>query len=179
MATNQPVVTSKAAIPSVSPSGPQSSPAPLGGGDVSGQRRVGGSGSFGSGASTRSSASPRNGQGHRKQSKSSKRYHRFADDDAMAETVSSPNQCSRHKGSRTNLLTGGHPLIEQPERPDFNHASYEFLVASTTSTVSSEQRPQLWQTAAPQSWLGSWLWLSRSRQSSVSTPMPLPPCQSH
>ena len=55
-------------------------------GDVTGQRRSGGSGSFGSGANTRPSASPRNSQGARKQHKSSKRS-RLADDDAMALSV--------------------------------------------------------------------------------------------
>ena len=54
--------------------------------DVSGQRRSGGSGSFGFGASTRSTASPRNNQASRKQHKASKRF-KLADDDAMAISV--------------------------------------------------------------------------------------------
>ena len=57
-------------------------------GDISGQRRSGGSGSFGSGATTRSTATPRNGQASRKQHKASKRFRLADDDDAMAISVS-------------------------------------------------------------------------------------------
>lgn len=90
MAGNLPIASSKAAVPSIPPSAPQTSSAALSSGDTSGQRRVGGSGSFGAGAASRGSGSPRSSQGQRKQNKSSKRYQRFADEDAMAETVRCP-----------------------------------------------------------------------------------------
>lgn len=57
-------------------------------GDSYGQRRGGGSGSFGAGATSRASPAPRNNQASRKQHRGAKRYKGAVDEDAMAESVS-------------------------------------------------------------------------------------------
>lgn len=64
----------------------QAQPSSTAAGDGYGQRRSGGSGSFGAGASTRGTAPPRNNQSSRKQNKNSKKF-RSADEDAIAESV--------------------------------------------------------------------------------------------
>jgi len=77
--TNTP---SQASSPSLSQAGPST------GGDSHAQRRSGGSGSFGAGATTRSSGvAARNKQVSRNQNKQSRRY-RLTDEDAIAESVS-------------------------------------------------------------------------------------------
>lgn len=86
--SNAPGSTKSPVVASQSSSGQQYTNASTPG-DVSGQRRSGGSGSFGSGASSRSIATPRNNQASRKQHKTSKRF-RLADDDAMAISVGNP-----------------------------------------------------------------------------------------
>ncbi|KAI9689024.1 MAG: hypothetical protein M1822_000761 [Bathelium mastoideum] len=90
-------------------------------GDAHGQRRAGGSGSFGAGASSRQAAAPRNGQGARKQHKASKRS-RLADEDAIAESVAMRSTTSR-KGqtSITHLMN-----FSLPPRPQYNQHSYGY-----------------------------------------------------
>jgi len=61
---------------------------PVSTGDGYAQRRTGGSGSFGAGASSRAAPAARNNQPSRKQHKGSKRYRSMVDEDAMAESVS-------------------------------------------------------------------------------------------
>ena len=72
----------------------QAPPTQLQGGSVStgdgyAQRRTGGNGSYGAGASSRASPAARNNQTSRKQHKGTKRYRGMVDEDAMAESVSS------------------------------------------------------------------------------------------
>ncbi|KAF2090468.1 hypothetical protein K490DRAFT_34975 [Saccharata proteae CBS 121410] len=87
-------------------------------GDSFGQRRSGGSGSFGAGANSRSNSSPRNNQASKKQHKGSKKF-RLADDDAIAESLAMRSTSSR-KGqtSITHLMN-----FSLPPRPQ-NHHTY-------------------------------------------------------
>src|SRR4051812_34872957 len=88
MSSNPPAIatSSKAPPPSGQLSPAQTQPGAAATSDSYGQRRSGGS-SFGAGAATRSSPTPRNAQQARKQHKNAKRV-RVADDDAIAESVS-------------------------------------------------------------------------------------------
>ncbi|KAI9708820.1 MAG: hypothetical protein M1820_003775 [Bogoriella megaspora] len=88
-------------------------------GDNYGQRRAGGSGSFGAGASSRQGAAPRNIQGSRKQHKGSKKT-RLTDEDAIAESVAMRSTSSR-KGqtSITHLMN-----FSLPPRPQYNQLGY-------------------------------------------------------
>ena len=90
MTSNQPIslVTSKSINGSPQLPSPSQSQAPIPPGHESfSQRRSGGSGSFGAGASTRTTTSAgRNGQGFRKQNKAQRRP-RLTDEDAAAESV--------------------------------------------------------------------------------------------
>ncbi|KAL9095926.1 MAG: hypothetical protein Q9165_001924 [Trypethelium subeluteriae] len=101
----------------LSPAHSQSSSSAFG--DPHGQRRAGSSGSFGAGASSRQTATPRNSQPSRKQHKGSKKS-RLADEDAIAESVAMRSTSSR-KGqtSITHLMN-----FSLPPRPQYNHQSY-------------------------------------------------------
>lgn len=89
MSSNPPsaAASSKSATASGQLSPAQSQAGSVATSDSYGQRRSGGLGSFGAGAASRASPSPRNNQAARKQHKGSKRF-RLADEDALAETVS-------------------------------------------------------------------------------------------
>jgi len=89
MSSNPPsaAASSKSATASSQLSPAQSQAGSVAIGDSYGQRRSGGLGSFGAGAASRASSSPRNNQAARRQHKGSKRF-RLADEDALAETVS-------------------------------------------------------------------------------------------
>lgn len=66
---------------------PQAQTGPSAAGDSYGQRRAGGSGSFGAGAASRAYPSPRNSQASKRKHKGAKRPS-LADEDAIAESVS-------------------------------------------------------------------------------------------
>lgn len=95
MSSNPPsaAAPSKSATASGQLSPAQSQVGSVAAGDSYGQRRSGGLGSFGAGAASRASPSPRNNQAARKQHKGSKRF-RLADEDALAETVSANSSSS-------------------------------------------------------------------------------------
>ncbi|PSK34904.1 hypothetical protein B9Z65_1487 [Elsinoe australis] len=81
-----------------------------------GQRRSGGSGSFGSGATSKGSSAPRKDQSVKSKHKQSKRF-RLADEDAFAESAAMHNSSSR-KGqtSITHLMN-----FSLPPRPQNQH----------------------------------------------------------
>ncbi|KAF2757371.1 hypothetical protein EJ05DRAFT_476641 [Pseudovirgaria hyperparasitica] len=102
-------------VPQLSPL--QSQPTSSSTGDGVGQRRSGGTGSFGAGASSRLSPSPRNAQATRKQHKTSKRS-RLVDDDAIVQSAAMRSTNSR-KGqtSITHLMN-----FSLPPRPQSHHS---------------------------------------------------------
>ncbi|KAG8624794.1 hypothetical protein KVT40_007861 [Elsinoe batatas] len=88
-----------------------------------GQQRSGGSGSFGAGAATKSSSTPRNTQGVKSKHKQSRRF-RLADEDAFAESAVMHNASSR-KGqtSITHLMNFSlPPRPQQQPQHRFNNS---------------------------------------------------------
>ncbi|KAF2503378.1 RING finger domain-containing protein [Lophium mytilinum] len=86
-------------------------------GDTFGQRRSGGSGSFGAGNTSRASPSPRNAQLVRKQHKGSKRF-RATDEDALAESAAMrPFNNRKGQTSITHLMN-----FSLPPRPPNYHS---------------------------------------------------------
>ncbi|OCK81667.1 hypothetical protein K432DRAFT_424746 [Lepidopterella palustris CBS 459.81] len=123
MSSNPPSVatSSKAATASGQLSPAQSQAGSVATGDNYGQRRSGGLGSFGAGAASRASPSPRNNQQARKQHKGSKRF-RLADEDALAESAamrSLNSQSRKGQTSITHLMT-----FSLPPRPQNHHHGY-------------------------------------------------------
>ena len=108
--------TSKVALPSVSVTFSQ---APSTGASDLSQRRSGGSGSFGAGASTKVTSQARNNQPLRKQHKAQRRA-KLVDEDAIAESAAMKSTTSR-KGqtSITHLMN-----FSLPPRPYFQHQHY-------------------------------------------------------
>ncbi|KAH7057144.1 hypothetical protein B0J12DRAFT_404550 [Macrophomina phaseolina] len=98
---------------------PQAQNGPSAAGDSHGQRRTGGSGSFGAGAASRSYPSPRNNQASKKKHKGAKRPG-LADEDAIAESVAMRSTSSR-KGqtSITHLMN-----FSLPPRPQSHYHSH-------------------------------------------------------
>ncbi|KAF2176215.1 hypothetical protein K469DRAFT_700339 [Zopfia rhizophila CBS 207.26] len=118
MSSNPPTIptSSKVAASSGQLSPAQSLPNFITTGDNYGQRRSGGLGSFGAGASSRASPSPRNNQQSRKQHKGSKRY-RQSDEDAIAESLAMrPFNSRKGQTSITHLMN-----FSLPPRPQNNH----------------------------------------------------------
>ncbi|KAF1810121.1 hypothetical protein P152DRAFT_402057 [Eremomyces bilateralis CBS 781.70] len=116
MTSNPPSAISTKGPSTSSPiSTPQSQSSSVSAGDTAGQRRAGGSGSFGAGSSSRSSTAPRNSQGLRKQHKGSKRVNAPIDEDTMAESAAIRSATGR-KGqtSITHLMT-----FAMPPRADY------------------------------------------------------------
>ncbi|KAJ9641443.1 hypothetical protein H2199_005413 [Coniosporium tulheliwenetii] len=103
-------------------------------GDSYGQRRSGASGSFGAGATSRASSTPRNNQASKKQHKQSKRY-RLADEDAFAESAAMQSVNSR-KGqtSITHLMN-----FALPPRPQYHSQHQRF-----NSYGRNTRRPPTW-----------------------------------
>ncbi|EON66311.1 hypothetical protein W97_05704 [Coniosporium apollinis CBS 100218] len=103
-------------------------------GDSYGQRRSGASGSFGAGASSRASSTPRNNQASKKQHKQSKRF-RLADEDAFAESAAMQSINSR-KGqtSITHLMN-----FALPPRPQYHSQHQRF-----NSYGRNTRRPPTW-----------------------------------
>ncbi|KAF2104746.1 hypothetical protein NA57DRAFT_70953 [Rhizodiscina lignyota] len=123
MATNQPIVSSKTTAP-LPQSPAQSQGGSVTSGESSAQRRSGGSSTFGAGASTRT-PTPRNNQAAKKQNKGSKKYNRFADEDAMAESAAVRSTSSR-KGqtSITHLMNFSLPPRPQSHQ-NYGHGRYQ------------------------------------------------------
>ncbi|KAF2679414.1 hypothetical protein K458DRAFT_490527 [Lentithecium fluviatile CBS 122367] len=118
MSSNPPAIasSSKAAATAGQLSPAQTQPNSIATGDSYGQRRSGGS-SFGAGAATRSSPTPRHGQQARKQNKASKRS-RQADEDAIAESLAMrPFSSRKGQTSITHLMN-----FSLPPRPTNNHS---------------------------------------------------------
>lgn len=95
---------------------PQAQTGPSAAGDSYGQRRAGGSGSFGAGAASRAYPSPRNSQASKRKHKGAKRPS-LADEDAIAESVAMRSTNSR-KGqtSITHLMN-----FSLPPRPQSHY----------------------------------------------------------
>ncbi|KAJ4286412.1 hypothetical protein N0V90_013111 [Kalmusia sp. IMI 367209] len=110
--------SSKAAATSGQLSPAQTQPSSAATGDYSyGQRRSGSS--FGAGAATRASPTPRTSQQSRKQHKASKRF-RQADDDAIAESIAMrPFSSRKGQTSITHLMN-----FSLPPRPQNNYHSH-------------------------------------------------------
>lgn len=98
---------------------PQTQTGPSAAGDSYGQRRTGGSGSFGAGAASRAYPSPRHNQSSKKKHKGAKRPG-LADEDAIAESVAMRSTSSR-KGqtSITHLMN-----FSLPPRPQNHYHSH-------------------------------------------------------
>ncbi|KAK5201537.1 hypothetical protein BJ546DRAFT_993336 [Cryomyces antarcticus] len=113
-----PAIASKSVNTSGQLSPAQSQSGSVSTGDSYGQRRGGGSGSFGAGASSRASPAPRKDQNARKQNKGSRRF-RLADEDAFAESAAMRSTTGR-KGqtSITHLMN-----FSLPPRPQ-NHQHF-------------------------------------------------------
>lgn len=121
MASNIPpnISSTKGAAGPSTPPAALSQTGPISGGD--GQRRSGGSGSFGSGANTRSfgGQQPRKGQAGRNQNKHSRRY-RLVDEDAVAESAAMNSTRNRQgQTSITHLMT-----FALPPRPSNHHHNH-------------------------------------------------------
>ncbi|KAF2642950.1 hypothetical protein P280DRAFT_467066 [Massarina eburnea CBS 473.64] len=119
MSSNPPAIatSSKAQAPSGQLSPAQTQPNSAATGDSYGQRRGGGTGSFGAGAATRSSPTPRSSQGARRQNKGSKRF-RPTEEDVLAETLSMrPFSSRKGQTSITHLMN-----FSLPPRPQNNHS---------------------------------------------------------
>lgn len=107
--------------------------------DTQGQRRSGGSGSFGAGSTSRASSSTaRNNQPIRKQHKNQRRP-RLVDEDTFVESVS-PNPIeavNRGKWRRLRLTkpsaAGCDEVYKQSEGSDLDHTSNELCFAATAS----------------------------------------------
>ncbi|KAF2106433.1 hypothetical protein BDV96DRAFT_507789 [Lophiotrema nucula] len=113
MSSNSPAIpaSSKATAPSGPLSPAQNQPSSSASGDSYSQRRSGG-GSFGAGASTRASPTPRNSQQSRKQHKGSKKF-RHADEDAMVDSLAMrPFNSRKGQTSITHLMN-----FSLPPRP--------------------------------------------------------------
>jgi hypothetical protein len=108
------VSSSKAAATSGPLSPAQTQPGSIATGDSYGQRRSGGS-SFGAGAATRSSPTPRNAQQARKQNKASKRF-RQPDEDAISVAMR-PFNSRKGQTSITHLMN-----FSLPPRPSNHHS---------------------------------------------------------
>ncbi|ORY00440.1 hypothetical protein BCR34DRAFT_592547, partial [Clohesyomyces aquaticus] len=118
MSSNPPPVptSSKATAPSGPLSPAQTQPGSIATGDSYGQRRSGGS-SFGAGASSRASPTPRNSQQAKKQHKGSKRF-RQADEDAIAESLAMrPFNSRKGQTSITHLMNFSLPPRPQNYNP--------------------------------------------------------------
>ncbi|KAF2146349.1 uncharacterized protein K452DRAFT_243104 [Aplosporella prunicola CBS 121167] len=110
--SNPPAAAPKSANTAAQLSPVQSQGSPSGSADNYGQRRSGGSGSFGAGAASRAYPSPRNNQASKKKHKGVRKYG-AADEDAIAEAVAMRSTNSR-KGqtSITHLMN-----FSLPPRP--------------------------------------------------------------
>lgn len=117
--SNSPAATSSKAQASGPPPPAQNSPAAIASGDSYGQRR--GGSSFGAGAPSRPSSTPRNSQQGKRQNKPSKRF-RQPDEDAIAETMAMRSINSR-KGqtSITHLMNFSLPPLPQTHRSHYGH----------------------------------------------------------
>lgn len=122
MSSNPPSVatSSKGPAPSGSLSPAHNSPGAVATGDSYGQRRSGGS--FGAGAATRTTPTPRNSQLSKKQHKGSKRF-RQPDEDAIAESVSLPWR--RVPITTLTSIAARNASLQQPEGPDVHHPPHE------------------------------------------------------
>ncbi|KAF2790053.1 hypothetical protein K505DRAFT_377807 [Melanomma pulvis-pyrius CBS 109.77] len=124
MSSNPPSISisSKAAAPSAQLS-PAQTPGSVATGDSYGQRRSGGS-SFGAGATTRSSPTPRSGQHKKKQHKGSKRFPQV-EDDAIAESMAMrPFTSRKGQTSITHLMNFSLPPRPHNYNPSHAHGRH-------------------------------------------------------
>ncbi|KAJ4358680.1 uncharacterized protein N0V89_003264 [Didymosphaeria variabile] len=118
MSSNPPAIptSSKASAPSGQLSPAQTQPGSAATGDGYGQRRSGSS--FGAGAASRASPTPRSAQQGRKQHKTSKRFARV-DDDAIAESLNMrPFNSRKGQTNITHLMN-----FSLPPRPQNHHSN--------------------------------------------------------
>lgn len=130
-------------------------------GDTYGQRRSGGSGSFGAGAATRGTAAPRNNQSSRKQNKSSKRI-RSADEDAIAESVCLPPSPAACDTANTMYLPsiGRYAVYKQSQGANLHYPLDELLASSETAEPTPTQLCS-WPQQPEKSDMGVGFWISR------------------
>jgi hypothetical protein len=122
--------------------------------DSGSQRRPGGSGSFGAGATSRSAPSARNNQPRKNQHRRQRRPG-LGQEDVPEESVSGPpSRIARSMGRRKGevwalIILGGmclgrHEVDNKPQGSDVHHPPDEILSASPSAALSQSVAPRRW-----------------------------------